>query len=373
MTDRRRRRSLIAGAFTALALTFSVAAPGTARAESTPRLVGGPQPIDLSVKPLTNFRIGYPEQYRFGGVEYLGGVELWSRNRHFGALSGVITLDDGNRIVAVTDNGFWFDAGLVLDAAGQLIGIRNPRLAPMMADDTRPMLSVRDADAESVALAGDAKDPRLLVSFERDHRIMSFPLDLENFRSLGARLKLPRAITRLSSNRGLESIAVPNDACPMGGALIAIAERDRNKAADIPGWIIGGPKSGSFRIKLRGDYSITDAAFLPDGDLVILERLFNFSDGVGMRIRRIPCRELRRDVTLDGNDLVEADLGYQIDNMEGLDAYRDPRTGATILTLVSDDNRSILQRTLLLRFKLLDPPHPPAKGETRESTGASPL
>ena len=37
--------------------------------------------------------------------------------------------------------------------------------------------------------------------------------------------------------------------------------------------------------------------------------------------------------------LIEADLGYQIDNMEGIAVHRNAR-GETVLTLVSDDNFS---------------------------------
>ena len=43
----------------------------------------------------------------------------------------------------------------------------------------------------------------------------------------------------------------------------------------------------------------------------------------------------------------------QIDNMEGLAVHRD-EAGRTILTLVSDDNYSILQRTLILQFALVE-------------------
>jgi hypothetical protein len=49
---------------------------------------------------------------------------------------------------------------------------------------------------------------------------------------------------------------------------------------------------------------------------------------------------------------MEADLGYQIDNMEGLAMHRNAQ-GETILTLVSDDNFSPVQRTLLLQFALV--------------------
>lgn len=342
-----------------VAATLGLTAPDPASAK-IPYLAPGPQPVALSVKPIPYFRIGYPEQYRFGTLEYIGGLELWSRNRNFGALSSLVTLDDGDRIIAITDNGLWFDAYLTIDAAGQMTGMHDARLAPMMDPGGRPMMSERDADAESLALAGWPKDPHLLVGFERDHRIESFPLDLRNFSTTGTRLKIPRAISRLRHNTGLEAIAVPPPSCPLGDAIVAIAERDRNRSADIPGWIIGGSHPGRFRVRRIGDYSITDSAFLPDGDLLILERQFNFSEGIGMRIRRIPCDALRGRGTIDGAILLEADLGYQIDNMEGLTVHTDARTGKTVLTLVSDDNRSILQRTLLLRFELADPPLPPA-------------
>ena len=39
--------------------------------------------------------------------------------------------------------------------------------------------------------------------------------------------------------------------------------------------------------------------------------------------------------------------------MEGIDAHLTPE-GDTVLTLVSDDNFSMLQRTLLLQFKLVE-------------------
>jgi hypothetical protein len=46
-------------------------------------------------------------------------------------------------------------------------------------------------------------------------------------------------------------------------------------------------------------------------------------------------------------------MSYQIDNMEALDVWtRDD--GATVVSLMSDDNQSILQRNLYLEFVLHD-------------------
>ena len=51
--------------------------------------------------------------------------------------------------------------------------------------------------------------------------------------------------------------------------------------------------------------------------------------------------------------LVDADMGFQIDNMEAVGVHP-TATGETVLTLVSDDNFSFLQRTVLLQFTLAD-------------------
>ena len=57
---------------------------------------------------------------------------------------------------------------------------------------------------------------------------------------------------------------------------------------------------------------------------------------------------------VDGPVLFDVDLGYEIDNMEGLSVHRSAG-GEVVLTLISDDNFSAVQRTLLLQFTLAEP------------------
>jgi hypothetical protein len=75
--------------------------------------------------------------------------------------------------------------------------------------------------------------------------------------------------------------------------------------------------------------------------------------GIAMRLRRIAITDIAPGAVVDGPVVMAADMRYQIDNMEGLAVHR-RADGSTILTLISDDNFFILQRTLLLQFKLLD-------------------
>ena len=74
----------------------------------------------------------------------------------------------------------------------------------------------------------------------------------------------------------------------------------------------------------RNDFDITDCAILPSGDLLLLERRFTWITGVALRIRRIPLAALMPGALVDGPALFDADLGYQIDNMEGLGVHAPP-------------------------------------------------
>ena len=112
--------------------------------------------------------------------------------------------------------------------------------------------------------------------------------------------------------------------------------------------------AGGFAVKRSSSYDVSDAALLPGGDLLLLERKFSWTSGLSVRIRRIALSEIKPGVTVDGPVLFEADLGYEIDNMEGLSVHRSP-AGETVLTLISDDNFLPFQRTLLLQFTLAEP------------------
>jgi hypothetical protein len=93
---------------------------------------------------------------------------------------------------------------------------------------------------------------------------------------------------------------------------------------------------------------------LPGGDILLLERRFSLlRGGIAMRLRRLPLPDIRPGALVDGPVLFEADMGYNIDNMEGISTHR-TAAGDLILTMVSDDNFSFLQRTILLQFKLYE-------------------
>ena len=136
--------------------------------------------------------------------------------------------------------------------------------------------------------------------------------------------------------------------------MIAISERGLDKAGNTSGFLIGGASPGDFAVTRSSNYDVTDAALLPGGDVLLLERRFSWSSGLAIRMRRIPLGEIKPGAVVDGPVLFDVDLGYEIDNMEGLSVHRSAG-GETVLTLISDDNFSAVQRTLLLQFTLVEP------------------
>jgi hypothetical protein len=106
-------------------------------------------------------------------------------------------------------------------------------------------------------------------------------------------------------------------------------------------------------VRRSENFDISDATLLPSGDMLLLERKFSWIGGIGIRIRRIALKSFAPGAVVDGPPIFSADLGHEIDNMEGIDAHTTPE-GEVVITMVSDDNFSMIQRNLLLQFTLVD-------------------
>ena len=93
------------------------------------------------------------------------------------------------------------------------------------------------------------------------------------------------------------------------------------------------------------------ARFRPAGDILVLERRYTLIGGVAALLRRLPQESIRRGARLDGAEIARLQPPLNVDNMEGI-AVRRNGAGGTLIYLLSDDNYSVLQRTLLLMFEL---------------------
>jgi hypothetical protein len=218
----------------------------------------------------------------------------------------------------------------------------------MLGADGRPITARGWYDTEAIALDGSL----IYIGLERVNQILRFDFSKGGTRSRGETIAVPPAMRKLPYNKGLESLVMVPKGLPLAGTLIAISERGLDSDGNIIGFLIGGPRPGDFAVRRSNNFDISDAVLLGSGDLLILERKFSLLTGVGIRIRRIALKSIDRGATLDGPSIFEADLGNEVDNMEGIDAHVTPE-GDTVLTMISDDNFSMIQRTLLLQFTLV--------------------
>jgi len=192
------------------------------------------------------------------------------------------------------------------------------------------------------------------LGIERVNRIVRLDFGRDALLARGQSMPVPPGIQYLPHNKGIECLDFVPRELPLGGTLLAISERGLDESGNIKGFLLGGPDAGEFSVKRIGDFDVSDCAVTPKGDLLVLERSFSRLKGVSMRIRRVPLASVAPGAVVDGPALFEADMNYQIDNMEGLSVHR-AADGALVLTLISDDNFSMIQRTILLQFTLAEP------------------
>jgi hypothetical protein len=304
--------------------------------------------LDIRTRPITEFRIGRTDT-AFGPLEFVGGLEMISHDDNFGALSAFRFTTPGKDFAGVADTGFWFFGTIEHDADQRPSGVSSFRMEQMVDENGTVIKKKWLVDAEGL----DVKDGIATVGFERNHRIAQFRIEPGDMTSAVSTLDFLVPAKELRMNRGFETVTRAHLYGQHAGGLVVVSEKSLDKQGNIFAAIIEGPNKGIFTVKRSGDFDITDGAFLPDGDLVLLERSFTVAEGVKMRLRRIYGESIAKGSVADGPVLFQADMAYQIDNMEAMDVWQ-RADGAAMVSLMSDDNHSMLQRNLYLEFILHD-------------------
>jgi hypothetical protein len=347
------RRSFLghaAAGFSTLALPRLAQAQPAPKPPQVEHAVTEPVSIEVNARPIPNFEPRDRSRTRFGSLQYRSGLVLTSPHRGFGGLSGLRFLDTkGERFLALSDQGTWFTGRIRYDD-GRMVGLDDVEAAPILNAEGRPITEKRLwYDTESLARDGNL----VYVGLERVNQIMRFDFAKGGTRARGEVLPVPPAVRKLPYNKGLEALVFVPKGQPLAGTLIAFSERGLDADGNLVAFLIGGPTPGQFSVRRTDKFDISDAVLLPSGELLILERKFSWFTGIDIRIRSIPLKSIVSGALVDGPTLFNADLGHEVDNMEGIDAHVTAE-GETVLTMVSDDNFSLLQRTLLLQFTLVE-------------------
>ncbi|WP_332654850.1 esterase-like activity of phytase family protein [Brevundimonas sp.] len=261
------------------------------------------------------------------GVGFAGGVQVvLEAGSPLHSLSD-LKLIDGDDFVSVSDAGDLVRGRLRLDAGGRLTGVEGLRWRRLALTDGSPIADKADGDAEGLLLLADG---RVAVAFERRHRLWAYELERP-----GAPEPLPSPETAFALNDGMEGVSTAPD-----------------------GWRVAGESGGVWDCGAAGcrgvvappaepvpdsEYRITGMDRDPGGDgFWVVERRFRPPVDVRGRIRRMAA-----DGTM-GPALVELSLPSTVDNFEGIAAVR--HGDGVRLYILSDDNGSERQRTLLLAF-----------------------
>lgn len=251
-----------------------------------------------------------------------------------GGFSALDLSADGTAYVTVSDRGLVLAGRFARDEVGVVTGA-SILLQDWARNEQGQRLLGKLADAEGVARDGFGG---IYVSFEGAARVAHYP-------AIGGpsiEIASPRDFAAFPGNEGPEALAM--DAA---GAIYAIPERAMLRNRAFPVYRLkAGVWGCPFAIPAVGNWRPVSADFGPDQRLYVL-----FRDFLG--VRGFLSRVQRFDVTGDqlglGEVLLETAPGLH-DNLEGLAVWQD--TGGLRLTMISDDNFSILQRTELVEYRL---------------------
>ena len=327
------RLTLIAASACLSALFVAACAPSSAEAPGAEQWSS----IELEIQPA---ELGAE---RVGALIFRGGLELSSGDANFGGLSGLEILDGAN-LLAITDSGSWFRAELLFDANGALIGLDAPHLAPMRDEAGELFENKTAADAEGLA---QLPDGRFAVSFEQSQTIRIYDLNRDG--PIAAAHPGPRLseVAQLPPNQGLEALAAAE-----AGDLVIGAEGARG-----PTQVWRAPLGASeeiapiARYRLSLGYALVGLDRLPDGAFVALERAYAPVLGARTRIARFVESELGAGESIETEQLAHLGAALALDNFEAIAAAQ-LSDGTTRLYILSDDNFSDSQRTLLYAFDI---------------------
>lgn len=283
-------------------------------------------------------RRGVTGDVRVGQLTFLGGVRLTSPDRSFGGFSALLV--QGQKVTLLSDGGSV--ARFSIDSQWHVSGASFGILPGGPGTGWRK----RDRDSESITL--DPATGQMWVGFEDSNQIWRYSPGLAWAEGHSA----PPAMAKWDRNGGAEAMVRLAD-----GRFAVFSETTHGRKgvgrASIlfSGDPVAAPRRGlRFSYLPPADYDPSDVAALPDGRLLVLNRQFALPFNFSAKLTIVDPRRIRRGKMVRGRDIAILAAPLLHDNFEGLAVTRE--NGATILWIVSDDNLSLLQQTLLLKFRL---------------------
>jgi hypothetical protein len=277
-----------------------------------------------------------------GRLEYIAGFALTSDAKTFGGLSGAALSADGSTLTALADIGVWFRLTLQHDATGRLVGVGGGESGRLKDEHGKPLATKYVGDAESITRAADGS---YYVTFEGWHRLWRYRAASDPLRAAAKYVRAPKGMTSLPGNEGVEAATQLPDR-----RLLLLSEGGFNDAGDLQGWLGDGKRWSGLTLAPTGAFRPTDLTVLPGGDLLLLERSVSLFGGFAARLSVIPAATIAPGARLAGQEIAVIRSPLPVDNFEAMAARAAP-DGSVLIYLLSDNNFSDAERTLLLQFR----------------------
>ncbi|MEA1942367.1 MAG: esterase-like activity of phytase family protein [Pseudomonadota bacterium] len=285
------------------------------------------------------------EDTRTGRLDYRGGIAIASDDERFGGLSALELSSDGTRLLALSDSAWWITGSLDWsDEGNRLTGFSGLQIAPVR-DAGGAHFEGRSGDSEGLAPLGNG---RYAISFEREHRMLAYDLGTDWSRVGEARpepLHGPEELAGLPDNRGAESLARTAT-----GTLLMGIEYPTDITLAHHLWVGDGTGWRRLALNARPSFGLTGMA-AHDGTIYALERFYSRAVGnrAGIIAFPVPGPD---DTAIAPVTIGRIDPPMTVDNFEGIAVIE--RGGETLILILSDDNFSRRQRTLLMAFAVVE-------------------
>lgn len=286
------------------------------------------QLLEYDIKPDTVKSAGFMR------INFLDSKELKFDDTRLSELSALAYKED--RLYALSDLGYLCSFNIVISGntidALELIDVNQLR---SKNGDT---LKKSRSDSEGMVLV----DEMLYISFEREPRVDVFSLNGKKIKRYRIDKELRDIDNYQGKNKALESVAYSHSYGVVTAPELPLRYRDKKYHT-----LYANDKTWKFKAAA----SLTAMEFIDDDKLLTLERDFDKSSNQTV----VTLTKVFLDECLSGVcrseilAVLDSQKGWRVDNFEGL-----AKVGKNRFLMVSDNNGSLFQKTLLVLFEIVD-------------------
>lgn len=294
--------------------------------------------LDIEAVPFSGIE---PEGMEVGCMRLTSGHTLRGP-KGFGGYSGIAFDPTSGDLTLLSDAGHFFTGVVALNDDGSVMtfsGGRRTKIERPGQDKSRNDTEGLAQFHEDWAVSREAHDDVVRVRWQGKRLIQEE--QLTDFSSVGT----------FPKNESFESLAALDD----GSFLLIPEAQNGRRRTPVIHWTPGQQPRKIAVYQGENDFQVTDMTIDVPGDRVfVLERAF--SRAIGPRAK-IKVLRLSETLKAKAGDVVKpVTLGKMtffegVDNMEGITFYRS-HDGSANLMLVSDDNFSNVQRTVLVTLSV---------------------